>query len=57
MRAPVDQGGPLDVRREQGVDWVLLGELAVHANHGGLQNHVRVAQVGNGLVNADWSRP
>ena len=54
--APVDECSPLYVRREEGVNGVFLGKLTVHAHHGSLQNKVRVGQVGDRLVNADWPR-
>lgn len=43
--APVDEGGPLEVRLQQVVDRVLLRQAAVHGDHGALQNNVGVAQV------------
>lgn len=56
MCAPVDEGGSLDVRGQERVDRVLLGQLPVHAHHGSLQNQVRVGQVGDRLMSAGRSR-
>ena len=53
LSAPVDKGGSLNVRLEQGVDRVFLWQLAVHGNHGPLQYQVCVAKVRYHLVNAD----
>lgn len=54
--APVDERGALDVRSEESVDGVLLGQLAVHGHHRGLHNDMRVAEVGDRLVEADWRK-
>ena len=52
LSAPVDKGGSLNVRLEQGVDRVFLWQLAVHGNHGPLQYQVGAAEMQHYLVNA-----
>lgn len=52
VRAPINERGSLHVRGEESMDRVFLGQLTVHADHRGFQNHMRVAQVGHRFVDA-----
>lgn len=46
----VDESGSLEVGLEEVVDGVLLGQLAVHRDHGCFEDQVGVAEVGDNLV-------
>ena len=46
----VDKPSPHEVGLQKVVDGVLLGQLAVHRDQGGFQDHVGVAEVGDNLM-------
>lgn len=56
LSSPVDEGGAFHVWCEKGVDRVVLRQLAVHADHGGFEHHVRVTQMGNHFVDSERTK-